>query len=189
MPLTEKPRHRGDGAEAQREVSADQAGPFNKPTSAKLQAGASPVALRGKMDPGGGGYVPENDPWWDLLTEPGSGPRTDEKGRSRRVGRDPMTIPPDVLTAAGHPPRRTSSVVAALRTALDLDLSEYREYRDLRRYCLTCAENAAEVRRCAVIDCSFWPFRMGRNPHNPKRGVNPFDRRNGDNLVEIGGAS
>lgn len=135
-----------------------------------------PVTLAGKMDPNGSGYIPENDAWWDVLTEPGTG-RTDSKGRSRAVGRDPMTIPPDVLTAAGHPPRRTRSIVSALSVALDLDLgAEFGlvEYRDLRRYCVDCAGNYAEVRRCAVINCPFWPYRMGSNPHSPRRGRNPF---------------
>ena len=136
-----------------------------------LESGARrdpPVALRGKMDPDGGGYVPENDAWWDVLTEPGTG-RADSKGRSRAVGRDPMSIGLDCLTAAGHPPRRTRPLVAALSRALELDLGDLyglRTHRDLRRYCLDCAENSAEVRRCAIINCPFWPYRMGRNPHN-----------------------
>ena len=133
------------------------------------------VALRGKIGPDG--YVPENDAWFDHLTKPDDETgRTDCEGRPRPIGRDPMSIPPDVLTASGHPPRRTSSVAAALRNALEADLSDYelREYRDLRRYCLDCAENTAEVRRCAIINCPFWPYRMGRNPHNPQRGRNPF---------------
>jgi hypothetical protein len=121
------------------------------------------------------GYVPENAAWFDLLTKPDDETgRVRSDGRLRRIGRDPMSIPVDILTASGHPPRRTSSVVAALRKALELDLSDMREYRDLRRYCLDCAENSAEVRRCAIINCPFWPYRMGRNPHNPKRGTNPF---------------
>jgi hypothetical protein len=35
-------------------------------------------------------------------------------------------------------------------------------------------QNAAETRRCTTIHCPFWPYRMGTNPHNPRRGVNPF---------------
>jgi hypothetical protein len=80
-----------------------------------------------------------------------------------------------VLTASGHPPRRTLAIVKATETALDLDLSGYAmsEYRDLRSYCLSCAENSAEVRRCAIINCPFWPYRMGKNPQNPQRGKTP----------------
>lgn len=134
-----------------------------------------PVALRGKMS--ADGYVPENDAWSVHLTKPDDETRrTNSKGRPRRIGRDPMTIPPEVLTASGHPPRRTSRLVAALSKAIEVDLSGYamREYRDLRRYCLDCAEDSAEVRRCAIINCSFWPFRMGKNPHHPARGIDPF---------------
>ena len=88
-----------------------------------------------------------------------------------------MSIEPDPLTAAGHPPRRTRAIVSALSVALDLDLKaefDLVEYRDLRRYCLDCAENYAEVRRCAIINCPFWPYRMGNNPHSPRRGRNLF---------------
>jgi hypothetical protein len=137
-----------------------------------------PVALRGQM--GRDGYVPENGAWFDHLTKPDDETgRTRSDGRSRRVGRDPMAVPLDILTAAGHPPRRTSRLVAALSGALDLDLSGYamREYRDLRRCCLDCAQNSAGVRRCAIINCPLWPFRMGKNPHHPKRGTNPFAER------------
>ena len=136
------------------------------------QAEAWRSRLAGKMS--ADGYVPENAAWLDVLTKPDDETgRTRSDGRLRRIGRDPMSIPLDVLTASGYPPRRTSSVVAALTKALELDLSSYamREYRDLRRYCLDCAENSAEVRRCAIINCPFWPYRMGRNPHNPQRGA------------------
>ena len=119
-----------------------------------------PVTLKGKI--GTDGYLPENDASFDTLTE-------------GRVGRDPMTIPPEVLTASGHPPTRTSRLVARLSATLEEPLSDgIREYRDLRRHCLACAANSAEVRRCAIINCPLWPYRMGRNPHNPKRGTNPF---------------
>ena len=134
-----------------------------------------PVTLDGKIGPDG--YLLENDAWLDHLTKPDDETRrTDSKGQLRRIGRDSLSIPVYVLTASGHPPRRTSSVVAALRKALEVDLSGYelREYRDLRTYCLACAENSAEVRRCAIINCPAWPYRMGRNPHNPRRGTNPF---------------
>ena len=140
-----------------------------------------PVALRGKMT--ADGYRPENWAWVDHLTKPDDETgRVRSDGRPRRIGRDPMTMPLAELTAAGHPPRRTSSVVAALSKAMDQDLSGYgiREYADLRRYCLGCAEHSAEVRRCAIINCPFWAYRMGRNPHNPKRGHNPFVKGGAD---------
>ena len=144
-------------------------------TPPRIEPQPFPVTLAGRMSPIG--YGPENDAWFDALTKPDDETgRTDSKGLSRRIGRDPLSVSTQVLTAAGHPPRSTRRLVSALRTALELDLSEYglREYRDLRKYCLDCAENSAEVRRCAVVDCPFWPYRMGHNPHNPQRGHNPF---------------
>lgn len=35
----------------------------------------------------------------------------------------------------------------------------------IREKCIDCcAGNRAEVRRCGMIDCVLWPFRMGTNP-------------------------
>ncbi len=74
--------------------------------------------------------------------------------------------------AAGHGPRETRRVVGAMG---DIPMPEgIKSYKDLRRHCLTCAETIPEVRHCTIIDCPIWPYRMGRNPHNPKRGINPF---------------
>ena len=93
----------------------------------------------------------------------------------RRVGRDPLTIHPDLLTFAGHGPRRTRSIVAALGDE-PVDESIIR-HKDLRQHCLSCAGSKADVRQCAIINCPLWPYRMGRNPHNPQRGRNPFMTR------------
>ena len=131
-----------------------------------------PVALRGKMDPDGGGSIPENWQWFEILTEPHPLGLTDSRGQVRAVGRDPMTIPVETLRASGHGPREARNVIGALGDEpIDPTI---RRLTELRRHCLSCAENAAEVRRCAVIDCPLWAFRMGRNPHNPRRGTNPF---------------
>ena len=120
-----------------------------------------PVKGVGQMTPDKG-YQPEYDEYFDVLTKVQDG---------RVVGRDPMTIPLDLLVASGHPARRTRSVVAAMG---DVSLVDgLRRHKDLRRQCMFCAENAAEVRRCAIIDCPIWPYRTGRNPHNPRRGVKP----------------
>jgi hypothetical protein len=121
------------------------------------------------------GYQPENDEWFDVLTE---------VKRGRRIGRNPMTIQPEVLTAAGHGPRRTRSIIAALGDE-PIDEKIVR-HKDLRKHCLSCSDNKesevvrrcakSAVRRCTIIDCPFWAYRMGRNPHNPRRGRNPFMR-------------
>ena len=117
------------------------------------------------------GYQPENWQWLDILTEPHPF-RTNSRGLPKRSGRDPMTIPVDVLRASGHGSREARRVISALGDEpIDPTICRLTE---LRRHCLSCAENAAEVRRCAIIDCPLWPYRMGRNPHNPQRGVNPF---------------
>jgi hypothetical protein len=124
------------------------------------------VRLKGTMTPNG--YRPENFEHLEALTEVVPGKWT------RRVGRDPLTLSVEVLTAAGHGPRRTRDIIAAMGGEEVIDPT-IREYSDLRRHCLSCKENAAEVRRCAIINCPMWPYRMGRNPHNPQRGINPFD--------------
>lgn len=118
-----------------------------------------PVSGRGIMS--AKGYVPENAAYRDILTDTVSG---------KTIGRNPMDIPLDDLNRAGHPNRRTRDVVSALEDVF----VDIRRHKDIRRHCLECVENAAEVRRCAVIDCPAWPYRMGKNPHNPRRGKNPF---------------
>jgi hypothetical protein len=128
------------------------------------RAMARAVALRGRMT--SIGYEPENCDWLDLLTEIKNG---------RRIGRNPLTIEPDVLRAAGHGPRRTRGIVAALGVE-PVDQTIIR-HKDLRRHCLVCAESKVQVRCWAIIDCPLWPYRLGRNPHNPQRGRNPFVER------------
>jgi hypothetical protein len=89
-----------------------------------------------------------------------------------------MSIPPKLLTDSGHPPRKTRALVAAFKQGVGgdvLGLEGVRKYRDIRSYCLGCAGNAAEVGGCTTINCPFFPFRGGRNPHNPRRGKKPFE--------------
>jgi hypothetical protein len=50
--------------------------------------------------------------------------------------------------------------------------------KDLRRrYCIPCRPKPATVRalpairRCDIIDCPVWPYRLGFNPHSPQCGV------------------
>jgi hypothetical protein len=129
-----------------------------------------PVSLSGKMT--ADGYQPENWQWFKVLTEPHSLGVTDSRGQVKAVERDPMTIPVETLRASGHGPRVAWRVISALGDEpIDPTI---RRLTELRQHCLSCAENAAEVRRCPIIDCPLWPYRLGRNPHNPKRGKNPF---------------
>ena len=76
-------------------------------------AGCLQVTLRGKMT--ADGYRPENWAWVDHLTKPDDETeRVYSDGTPRRIGRDPMSIPPQVLTASGHGPRGTRRIVSAL---------------------------------------------------------------------------
>ena len=133
-----------------------------------------PVALRNHMCADGGGYVPENDQWFKELTEPHPDPKFNHSNPARnRVSRDPMTIPLDVLTASGHPRRWCSKVMSAYRNGMGYAKGEgptVRSYKELRAICVECAENRAEIRRCTMINCPVWAYRLGRNPHNPQRG-------------------
>jgi hypothetical protein len=126
---------------------------------------AEPVSMRGRVT--SDGYRPENHQWLDQLLE------RDEHGKL--VGRNPMDIDLDVLKNAGHPPRRTAALVAAWSDRGDESLfAPIREVRDIRTHCLECsAGGAREVRECRIINCPFWAYRLGRNPHNPRRGTRP----------------
>jgi len=43
--------------------------------------------------------------------------------------------------------------------------------RAIRANCLECSgDNMAEVKRCEIIDCPLWPFRMGHNPNRKGLG-------------------
>jgi hypothetical protein len=132
-----------------------------------LPARAKPVSLARKTCPHRGTQE-ENWEWLPYLAD-GVGKRC--------VGRDPMSIPLDVLTASGHPPSKTAKLVAAFAKGAGGDclcLEGIRRYSDIRGHCLRCVENDAEVRRCSTVNCPFWPYRMGRNSHNPRRGSDPF---------------
>jgi hypothetical protein len=101
--------------------------------------------------------------------------------RGRRCeGLDPRQIDPAVLTKAGHPPMRTSALVSAYNRIVGGEVfspafARIKRHKHIRAFCLECLDgNAAEVRRCTTFWCPFWPYRMGSNPHNPRRGVNPF---------------
>ncbi|MGE3230260.1 MAG: hypothetical protein AB7J30_12580 [Hyphomicrobium sp.] len=117
------------------------------------------------------GWQPENHDWLPVLTETVDG---------LRVGRDPMTLPVETLTAAGHPPRNTRAILAAYRSTDRETEPGIRRHKELWRQCFACvgSENERrippEVRDCDVVNCPIWPYRTGRNPHHPQRGRNPF---------------
>jgi hypothetical protein len=148
--------------------------PSDSPQAPILPIAASPVSLQRKQAHLAGREA-ENEQWSPYLTD----------GAGRKcVGRDPMAIKTDILTASGHPRRSTRQLVSAFIKSSDGDchqLEKVRCHGDVRRYaCLPCVDdNAAEVGRCSTINCPFWPYRMGKNPHEPRRGrnagVNPFE--------------
>ncbi len=160
---TEKPCYRDRGAVRASFPSTSISTPPDEATSGPVPRPLSrAVRLAGRMT--SKGYEPENWEWFTTLTY------TDSDGR--HVGCDPMSIPSEVLTAAGHAPRRTKSIIRALGDE-PVDPSIIR-HKQLRQHCLSCATTPGQVRRCAIIDCPIWPYRMGHNPHHPQRGCNPF---------------
>jgi hypothetical protein len=149
-----------------------------------------PVAYRGRMVKREGEraarYQPENHAFLGELCDRG------EDGRP--VGKDPMALPLELLTASGHPQTHSASVVFRMRIMHGVDTGEERGHGFLglqpddfpkrltairETFCMPCSSNnMAEIRRCPIIDCPSWAFRMGRNPHNPSRGVDRFgDKR------------
>jgi hypothetical protein len=134
-----------------------------------------PVRDQGRMTKDGWG--PENDAWFDVLTY------RDEYGNP--AGKDPMSLDLAVLTAAGHPPPPSSGAKAIIGRLRDIPVGDRTpedgpwRLTNLRQICMGCAGDRALVRRCVCIECPIWPYRMGRNPHNPKRGHKPtFGARN-----------
>ena len=71
------------------------------------------------------------------------------EGEPAEIGRDPRKMTEAELAAAGHHKRRLLDAV--------------------RENCIgCCAGNAAEVRRCRMVACPMWPYRMGTNPFSTK---------------------
>jgi len=74
-----------------------------------------------------------------------------------KIGRDPRGMSPDELQAAGHTPKPV--------------------LRAIRANCLDCCCGAeSEVRKCVMVDCPLWPFRMGTNPWREKREMSDEQR-------------
>jgi hypothetical protein len=73
------------------------------------------------------------------------------------VGRDPREMTREDLAAAGH---ETTPVLSAIRAK-----------------CLDCCcGSIAETRRCTVVRCALWPFRMGTNPFRAEREMSDEQR-------------
>lgn len=71
-------------------------------------------------------------------------------GERTTIGRDPRTMSVAEFEALGH---RKEPLLKLIR-----------------RNCIDCAgNNEAEVRRCALVACPFWPYRMGTNPFAAER--------------------
>jgi hypothetical protein len=69
------------------------------------------------------------------------------EGMPAMIGRDPRTIPVEQLEALGHTKQPLPKIV--------------------RINCIECVGGSeAEVRRCRLLHCPFWPYRMGSNPFN-----------------------
>ena len=123
------------------------------------------------------GYKAENTAWKPFLTRPDPSLGERHDGTPRLAGLDPMKIPPATLIMAGHPNRANEALRSALCNYDHGDpveaLSRVRAYRDIPAYCNGCAGDALSRRKCAVINCPFWAYRHGRNPHSPRRGIKP----------------
>lgn len=55
----------------------------------------------------------------------------------------------------------------------------------IRKKCLSCAENAAEVKRCEITDCALYEFRMNTRP----KGSRPLKAIRKECLDCMGGSS
>jgi hypothetical protein len=121
------------------------------------KAMAKPVESRGQSTDTG--YRMENYSWFPWLTR---------RVGDRLEGRDPKSIPANILSGSGHPPRSATNRIRAYLRWLDVERDPKRDkgLKRLRELCLSCANTAREVRVCACIDCPLWAHRMGTNPHN-----------------------
>ena len=126
------------------------------------------VRLLGKM--GKNGFQSENAAWKPFLTYPDKRLGTRHDGSPRVAGHDPMKLSLETLTKSGHPNRSTRELVRAMGE----EAEHVRAYRDIPAHCLGCSAGDASARRkCAIINCPFWAYRTGRNPHSPRRWKKP----------------
>lgn len=79
------------------------------------------------------------------------------EGETSDVGRDPRKMTVAELEAVGHRKRPLLRVI--------------------RENCIECAGGSeAEVRRCRISVCPFWPYRMGTNPFHVGRELSEEER-------------
>ena len=71
------------------------------------------------------------------------------------AGRDPRTIPAEVLLAEGF-----ESVLS----------------KAVRLKCIDCAGSVREIAECHLTHCPLWPFRMGTSPFKAKRRLSDEQR-------------
>lgn len=110
-----------------------------------------------------GGTNCTNAEWSPWLTKPNR--RIWPEGRD---GRHPRTISPEILAAAGHPPRSATTVIKAYLVDVSVDRDPERDkgLARVRELCIECsAGSTSEVARCPIIHCALWAHRMGKNPH------------------------
>lgn len=94
-----------------------------------------------------------------------------------REGKDPLTIPAELLSAAGHPRRSINELRIAMgyttRGEKDRDLRpmHVKSYTQIKTFCAKeCAGGEADAMACRVTNCPFWAYRTGKNPHDKRRG-------------------
>ncbi len=79
------------------------------------------------------------------------------------VGRDPRRMTEQDLAALGHHRRPLLRAIPA--------------------NCIACAGgNDAEVRRCRLVACDMWPFRMGTNPFH--RSTHEYSQEEREAMAE-----
>lgn len=72
------------------------------------------------------------------------------EGEASKIGRDPRSMTIDELNALGH---MGGSILRAVR-----------------QNCIDCCGGMkAEVRRCRIVKCPMWTYRMGKNPFLKRR--------------------
>lgn len=87
---------------------------------------------------------------------------------AEQIGRDPRTVPPDILALSGHPPRTATQRIKHYMVDMDFDYDPIRDrgLKRVRELCINCAYSAQAVAECNTIQCPLWALRLGKNPYN-----------------------